>query len=293
MITIENSFLKLQFSEIGAELKSIHHKKLQKELLYDGLGSFWNRSSPILFPIVGRLNNNQFQYEGRVYSMNQHGFARDMKFDAVLISKNEIEFILHSTIETKKKYPFEFELNIKYKLTETKIEVAYKVSNPDKKELLFSIGAHPGFVCPLFENEAFEDYYLMFEKEEILLRHLLDTNTGLFNQFTELVTNGKQKLNLKYSNFEKDAIVFKGLKSDKLILKNKDGNYQLTFQFSDFPYLGIWTKPNAPFICIEPWCGLADLQEFNEEFSFKEGIIKLKANETFKRNYSMEFEVLI
>jgi galactose mutarotase-like enzyme len=283
---LENDFIKIQLEPVGAELKSVYCKQAEKEILYDGKSPFWNRSAPVLFPIVGRLKENKYKLEGKFYDLSQHGFARNETFEVIEQGENFVVFSLKSSARSLEIFPFDFELQITYKIDNEKVTTGYTVINSGVKELKFSIGAHPGFVCPMGENENFNDYYLEFEEQEKLERHLLNCDTGLFTGETELLGEHSSILNLDYTPFLKDAIVFKNLKSTWIKLKSKKSSYCLTFTFENFPFFGIWTKENAPFICLEPWCGLADSENSSQEFDQKEGINYLPAGEKFVREYS-------
>lgn len=285
---LENEVFRIEINSKGAELKSAFHKILQKELIYNGNTAFWNRSSPILFPIVGRLKNNTYQLKNQTFQLNQHGFARDQKFNLIEKNENKLLFSFISTEETQQLFPFVFELQVAYILEDNKLTTAYKVINLGKEDLPFSIGAHPGFYCPINENERFEDYYLEFEKEEDFTRHLLNCETGLFTGETEIVISKKNCIDLNYSYFLKDAIVFKNLNSSWINLKSKKSNFCLKFSIEDFPFFGIWTKEKAPFICLEPWCGVADSENSNGKFLQKEGINILSKNQVFERKFSFE-----
>ncbi len=285
---LENEYLKLKFASLGGELKSAFDKKSGKEILYEGKSSFWNRSAPILFPIVGKLKDNSYLIQDKKFELSQHGFARNLEFNVRNKSESEITFNLLFNEETLKAYPFKFELQISYILTINKVTTKYKVINLDDKKIPFSIGAHPGFICPIFENEKFEDYYLEFEKEEKLNRHLLNQKNGLFNSKTEEVLNNSTILKLDYSYFEKDAIVFKNMKSSWIKIKSSKSDYCLKFIFKNFPYFGIWTKSNGKFICLEPWHGIADSESATTDFYVKEGINFLEKNMEFKCEYSFE-----
>jgi galactose mutarotase-like enzyme len=287
-MTLENQILKLKFSQKGAELKSVYHKILKKELLYDGKSDFWNRSAPILFPIVGKLKENKYKIDEKVFCMTQHGFARDFNFELSSQTEDSIQFQLADSTQSFEIYPFHFKLIVTYLLIKNKVEVIYEVKNTDNQNIYFSLGAHPGFAIPFFENEKFDDYYLEFESEENVKRYLLNPQNGLFNGETEKLNLTKNCLFLNYSKFLNDAIVLKNIQSKWIKLKSLKSNYSLRFNFTNFPYFGIWTKPNAPFICLEPWCGLADSENSNFNFLEKEGLINLKPNEIFARSFSFE-----
>lgn len=284
--SIENDFLRIEISTLGAELKSIFHKHKNQEYLWQGDANWWPRSAPVLFPVVGKLNNNEYYVDGKTYSLPQHGFARDMEFTVVEKVADIIVFELKSTEETLAKFPYSFSLKITYSLAENKLFTNYKVENVSSEEMCFSIGAHPGFICPMYENETLEDYYLELQYEETLARHLLEN--GLFTGESEIIITDTKVLNLHAGLFEKDAIVFKNMRSTYMFLKSKKSDYYLKFSFDGFPYFGIWQKPGAPFICLEPWCGIADNKGFSGAFSEKEGIVKLDGNEVFEREFYVE-----
>lgn len=282
---IENEFLKIEIETAGAELRSIYHKIKKREFLWQGDPEFWPRRAPVLFPIVGKLKGNEYKVDGKIFKLTQHGFARDKEFATFKTNDSKVTFALISDKDSIKVYPFDFELKITYELIQNTLKVYYEVINPGEDQIYFSIGAHPGFICPVNSNEKFEDYYIEFEKEETLSRHLLDE--GLFNGKTEAILNDSRILDLNYDLFLKDAIVLKNMRSTYLILKSKSSDHSLKFEFSKFPYFGIWTKPNAPFICLEPWCGIADNINVEGELKEKEGIIILRKGEIFDRNYSI------
>jgi galactose mutarotase-like enzyme len=247
----------------------------------------WNRHAPILFPIVGRLRNNQYQWDGQSFSLSQHGFARDREFDYLDRSENSLTLALYADVETRRVYPFNFELRVTYTVADNSLEITYQVINRGEERMLFSIGAHPGFNCPLLPNETFEDYYLEFAQPETMERHLLED--GLFNGQTEPFLYRQQTLPLSRSLFEQDAVVVKNFKSQSLILKSNQHAHQVKVSFAGFPYLGIWTKNAAsPFLCIEPWYGLADRTDASGNLADKEGIISLKAGEQFRCRHTIE-----
>lgn len=278
--TISNSNLKAQIKHLGAELFSLKSDQ-NTEYIWEGNPIFWGKHSPILFPIVGTLKNNSYSINGEKYQLNRHGFAREMEFELIEKTDDSATFSLVSTLETKKVYPFDFELQICYSLKDNKLTIDYKVINKNETTMPFAIGAHPAFALP----ENFEDYNLEFQQDEVLKYYLL--KDGLISNHTNELQLDKKQLGLNYKQFEKDALVFKTLQSKSItILKNT--NPILKVNFSDFPNLGIWTVVNAPFLCIEPWFGYSDTTEEYDDFSKKEGIQLLKKRDTFESNYSIE-----
>lgn len=278
--TISNSNLTAQIKDLGAELFSLKSDQ-NKEYIWEGNPAFWGKHSPILFPIIGTLKNNSYSINEEKYQLNRHGFAREMEFELIKKSDESATFSLVSTLETKKVYPFDFELQICYSLDKNKLNIDYKVFNLNKSTMPFAIGAHPALALP----GNFEEYSLEFQQQETLKYNLLEE--GLISDSTNDLQLNNRKLGLNYQLFEKDALVFKTLKSKSItILKNT--NPILKVNFSDFPNLGIWTVVNAPFLCIEPWFGYSDTLNEYDDFSKKEAIQLLEIKKTFESNYSIE-----
>ena len=285
--TLENAFIKVEVSAQGAELQTIFHKQHHIEYLWQGEASIWPRKAPVLFPIVGKVKDNQYTYEQNSYSLPQHGFARDNAFALVASTSSSCIYRLNHTEETLKLFPFEFELDIIYSIGGATLNVAYRIYNPSSKnDLYFSIGAHPGFRCPLVDGEKFEDYYLEFEKPEKLSRILLEG--GLRGDETEVVSLINNKLPLTIDLFgPKDAIVVSGLNSERISLKSNKSAHGLHFDYKNYPWFGIWSKP-GPFVCLEPWMGVADDIHATGDFTKKESIQKLKPESEVSYSYSIE-----
>lgn len=276
---IKNQFLEASFDSLGAELISLISKG--REYIWEGNPEFWNKQSPILFPTIGSLKNDTYFFEGEEYHLPRHGFARENEFDVIEQKDDKIIFSLKSDEETLKVYPFIFELQIQYRLVENQLEVQYKVKNNSEDEMFFSIGGHPGFAL----SENFEDYSLVFETNDELKYSLLENH--LLADETQILETVNNNLALNYSLFEKDALVFKNHQIQSVTIQ-KNGKDFVKVSFKNFSDLGIWTKINAPFICIEPWFGHADLIKTNQKLQEKEGILSLKPNVEFKSVYFIE-----
>jgi len=288
MLTLENEFLVVTFNTKGAELRSVYHKKFQTNYLWNGDESYWNRCSPVLFPIVGKVKNNTYSYQDQEYKLTQHGFARDTTFIVEQQAEHTITFSMASTDQTKLVYPFDFKLSITYTILESSLVVAYRVINKGTSTQLFSIGAHPGFLCPLEEGLSFEDYFLAFEKEETAPR-LLVGEGGISRNTEPVFASHSNTIPLHLNLFgKKDAIILKDLRSRYMELKSNRGERGLRFTFEGFPYMGIWTKP-GPFLCIEPWFGIADFEDADGKLEHKEGICKLPIGQDFNASYTMVF----
>ena len=277
--TISNSTINASIKHSGAELFSLKNNQ-NKEYIWEGNPDFWGKHSPILFPIVGTLKNNTYTINEKEYQLPRHGFARDMDFQLVDKTENSAVFSLKSDAETLKKYPFEFELQLIYTLKETSLDIEYKVINKNQTKMPFSIGAHPAIA--LAEN--FENYAIEFEKEEVLKYYILEHD--LISNKTEVLETSDNLIPLNYQLFENDALIFKSLESNSLTILENSKPY-IKVDFEDFPSLGLWTKDQAPFICIEPWLGYSDTVENSGDLFEKEGILVLDANQTFHSKFSI------
>lgn len=278
-ITISNSQLTATINTLGAELISL--VKNNKNYIWNVDETYWNKTSPILFPIVGRLKNDSYLFNGKKYQLPRHGFARNLEFSFDKKSDSQVILELNETEETKAMYPFTFKLLVAYTLIGNELVMEYFLRNQSDEVLPFSIGAHPAFAI----EGNFENYSLQFNKKDLFETHHLENES--FNGKTTLVDTKNNSIALNYALFEKDALVFKQLNSNEVTLKNKDKT-TLKVNYDHFPYLGIWTKQNAPFLCIEPWCGLADDINHNGNLEEKEGMNHLPAGEDFLRAIRIE-----
>lgn len=286
MVTLENEFLSVKAKNEGAELMSIFSKKNKIEYLWQGNPDYWRFHAPICFPIVGTLVDNTCFVDNKPYNMTVHGFARDMDFDILNKKDDSVSFILKSNDETLKKYPYKFSLILGYKLVDNKIVVSYEVRNEDTRDIYFSIGAHTAFNCPIDINLNFEDYYLEFKEEEKIEPFLLqgDYITG----DKKVLYKKTKKIPISKDLYKNDVIILEDLKSKEITIGSDKSDYYVTVNFEQFPYFATWTKPTgAPFICIEPWFGLPDLQGEARELKNKKAIQLLKKNEIFKSSYEI------
>lgn len=289
MYILKNSLLKLAIHPLGAELQKITAVKNDLEFMWDGNPDIWSGHAPNLFPIVGELKNGTFIYKNKAYHLSRHGFARHSdNFVVDEQNDNLLSLKLSYSEATLHKYPFKFDFLVTYALEQNRIKITYTVKNRDDKTIYFSVGGHPAFKCPVYPNESYEDYSLQFEHPDTSPTHLLNVDTGLFTSETEAVFKTPGTIPLNDHLFDKDALVFKDLKSKKVSLTSKNHGEILNFNFDGFPYLGIWAKPNANFVCIEPWQGLADSESSNQILKDKEGILALEKDKTFKATYSIE-----
>jgi len=287
MFTIENEYLKIEIHPKGAELQSIYNKKLSLEYMWSGDPAFWGKKSPVLFPIVGALKNDTYYFENKAYQLSRHGFARDMDFTVTDQTASSITFTLTRNDATFEKYPFQFRFDVIYSIKNNQLQVTYRVVNKGEvnQKLYFSVGGHPAFKLPLLPGTAYRDYYLEFNKVENAGRWLI-SKEGLIEAGSTALLNNTQRLPLAKELFYKDAIVLKQLRSDKVKVVCNTGEL-FEFDFTGFPYLGIWAAKDADFVCIEPWCGIADNVTTNQQLTEKEGINVLDSTDQFERSWKV------
>jgi galactose mutarotase-like enzyme len=288
MHTIENEQLKIGINPHGAELKSIYHTQHQLEYMWPSDPAYWAKSSPVLFPIVGQLKENQYRHKGQSYSLPRHGFAREKEFTVANQQTGSINFLLQSSEETLAVYPFLFRFSITYALTGDELSATYDIKNRGEEDMLFSVGGHPAFRVPLAEGTAYNDYKLVFNRQETTGRWSV-TKEGTIGTEPQPLLQATSELPLTKELFAKDALVLKHLQSDSVQLVSDNTPHGLDFSFAGFPYLGLWAAPGADFVCIEPWCGIADSVDADGELAHKEGMINLAAGENFTITWKVRF----
>lgn len=286
MYIIDNEWVRIALDAKGAELTSIYHKPSQLEYMWNGDPAFWAKHSPVLFPIVGGLKDNTYFYKNRFYQLPRHGFAREKYFSIIKQSGNSITFSLVHNEETLIVYPFEFELNITYTLDKNTVKVIYEVKNLVNEEMYFSIGGHPAFSVPLADDGFYEDYFLQFDMPENADRWAVSPD-GLIEAHSIPFFKDSSTIPLTKTLFLQDALVFKNLSSNKVSLQNTKSAHGIDFYFQGFPYMGIWAAKKADFVCIEPWCGIADSVDTDQQLKNKEGINKLGRGEDFRREWQV------
>jgi galactose mutarotase-like enzyme len=286
MVTIQNEYIKAVINPKGAELVSLVLFASQLEFMWEGNPDFWSKHSPVLFPIVGGLKNNTYYYNDTAYHLSRHGFAREKTFIVEQQQSNSVTFLLTHDESTLAVYPFEFAFCVRYTLTGNQLQVSYLVENPSDRPLWFSVGGHPAFKVPLVEGTQYHDYLLSFNQAEDWVRWPL-TLEGLIETIPVLIAEKTTDIALSKELFYEDALVFKNFRSDNVVLHTPKSPHSLRFNFSGFPYLGIWASKNADFVCIEPWCGIADSVNHNQDITQKEGIVQLIGKESFERSWTV------
>ena len=281
--TIENKHLKVEISDKGAEMMSIFGKKTNFEYLWQGNAEFWSGRAYNLFPICGRLTQGKYTYQGKEYEMNLHGFARKSLFNVVKQTNNSITFNLKSSEETLKQYPFEFDLYIKYTLHGAKVKDEIIVKNVGEKELLFSVGGHPGFNVPLCEGAEFSEHYLEFNKAKKVDKLIMSETCYYTGKTEPFALENDKVLKMQHSMFDNDAIFLQNM-DNMVTLKTDKGDRFVKVRYKDMTHLGFWHAPKtqAPYICIEPWHGVPAIDNVVDDFDTKLELMRLNSKKTYK-----------
>lgn len=286
---LKNDVISIQINSLGAELKSLKKLDTGTEYLWKADPAFWGRTSPVLFPFVGLTNHKEFRTKGKTYSMTQHGFARDMEFELYSQAEDEIWFVLRSNEEIYEKYPYEFTLKLGYRLLEDGVEVCWRVENPGKEALPFSIGGHPAFNCPLKEGTEQTDYLIRFDAKEQIISTRINCKNGLATDEKDTYELKDGYLPITEHLFDRDALVIEHDQAKEVALCMSDGTPYLTVQM-EVPLFGIWSPPgkNAPFICIEPWYGRCDHEGFDGELKDREWGKLVMPGEVWEASYRIK-----
>lgn len=283
--TISNGILTVSILSKGAELSSLKTKTM--EYLWQANPEYWPRHAPILFPIVGPLKDGEYIYKNKKYTMAQHGFARDYDFKVIEKHKNSIVLEQKATDETKEIYPFNYTLQVHYTLKNKQLKVEYVVKNPSSDVMYFSIGAHPAFNCPFEAGQKRSDYQLVFDKK--LSPKNKDKDGSFYVEKYDAVFNEPGILDLPDSRFDDGSLCFNPNPFSKVTFVHKpSGKKYLSVAFKNYPYLGIWSAGHSPFVCIEPWQGIADNANHDKDFTKKEGILKLDPGKIFTCSFTVE-----
>lgn len=283
----ENEFLKITVQETGAELCSLINKETGTEHIWQADPEIWSSHAPNLFPVIGVLKDGRFFHEGEEYKMPKHGFVRyNENVRLKEKAEDKLVFELIYSEETLKIYPFKFDFRIEFNLKGRSLEVKHHIINLGTREMYFSLGGHPAFNICLFKDEEISDYSIEFDRDMNLSKFILNED-GLVSNKTEKVLNNERRIGLTERIFNNDALIFKDIPSKKADLVSKKNGKILSVKYSDFRNLGIWAKPGASYVCIEPWLGIADVEGTDQHLKNKEGIIKLAAENEFKADYTI------
>ena len=277
--TLKYGNIEIAVADRGAELQS--YKVNGVEFMWDRKPEFWAASSPVLFPFVGTIKNGAYSYNGKEYKIStRHGFARTEDFELVEKTENSLKFRFSSNKETLEKYPFDFELFITYTIVGNTLEIEYNVVNKNDSDMYFSLGTHPAFALDVNDDIKLSDYYLEFEKNETSKKYKLNEKGLVLDEKADCLNN-ENKLKITENVFDDDAIIFEGLKSEKVAIKNSKNSKKLSVEYKGFPYIAFWSKPKAPYVCIEPWYGISDFESASGKLEEKTGILKLEKDGEF------------
>lgn len=289
---LSNEHLEVEFTEFGGTLSSIKDKE-GKEYLWQGDAAYWTGTAPVLFPICGSIRDDKAQIGNRKQTnMPRHGVVRKKEFKCVEQTENSILFEIESNEEMLAQYPYEFKLGINYILEGKKITTRYIIENKDKEIMPFQIGGHPGFHCPLYKEESYEDYELVFEQKETCTVPTPVTETGLIDmEHRSEFLKDTDTLPLKHDLFSVDAVILDQLKSRAVTLKSKKHNKGIRIDFNQFPYLILWsTAKEADFVALEPWIGLSTCSDEGDKFEEKRNIQYAQAGEV--KEYEFHINIL-
>lgn len=284
--SLRNSLMEIRIESLGAELVGMKDLTADIEYMWQKNPEYWAKSSPILFPFVGALKDGRYFYEGKEYNHSlKHGFARDYEFQMSDQGDDYLEFLFTSNDETKKIYPFDFKLYVKYIIKDKNLKIEYKIENTGEKEMYFSLGAHPAFNTPVGDGIEFSDYYLEFEKEE----------SGEVKTFNGTLISSQKKvkafegkiLNLDRDTFVNDALIIENPNSNIVYLKNSKNNIGIKLSYEGFKYIAFWNKPGAEYICLEPWNGISDFDNASGNLKEKAGIEKIEKAEVYHRELNI------
>ncbi len=290
MITLENDYLSVNINPVGAELTNLRDKRDGTEHMWSADPKSWPRRAPILFPCVGESRDGKIQVDGSDYPMGRHGFTRLQRFEVVEQSTEMVIFELKENEETQKHYPFRFTFRITYSLVGESLIHHFEVVNSGDKQLGFQLGGHPAFAVPFGENGVYSDYEIRFDQPMTIDRHLLDAS-GLYNGETRNVLNYSDMIGLSYGLFNEDALVFKDIPSKQVWIQHRNGEKRLQVDYEGFPHLGIWSRPGADYVCIEPWIGCADAADQPADFFSKDSIVRLATGECFSASFKVSILV--
>lgn len=279
MVTVKNSELTVVIAKKGAELQSIVCNGV--EYMWDRDPAFWAQSAPIMFPMCGGLKGGKYELDGISYEMPKHGFAKLLDFEVENQTESSVTFVLRDNEQTRKMYPFAFAFRVSYVLEGKSIKVTYDAENTDSKTMYCTFGAHEAYACP----EGIEAYELIFPEKETLYAYGL--NGDIVTDYTKLMVQNSDRLVLDDRHFALDALVFRDVKSNSVTLASKVSNRRVKVEFDGFDYLVLWHKHTAPYLCIEPWCGLPDVAGSSYDFKGKEGMHAVAVGGHFARTHTI------
>ncbi|MBQ9080492.1 MAG: aldose 1-epimerase family protein [Clostridia bacterium] len=287
--TIHNDKLTITVNERGAELFSVKSTD-GTEYLWQGTAPYWNSRASNIFPVCGRFFGGKYTYRDESYEMRCHGFARGTDFALESADDNSLVFTLIGNDETKKVYPFDFELKIIYTLEGNTLNCRFHITNTGDDILPFATGGHPGFNVPLADGLSFEDYYVDFGNIENLTKMIFSDTCFVTGKDENYPLRDGRYIDLKHSLFDNDAIFFKNVPTSVTLASNKD-KHSVTVTCPQVKYFGLWHSPltEAPFVCLEPWIGLPSMDGVDEDLATKPELVRLSSGDSFDFTYAIRF----
>ncbi|QHI69050.1 aldose 1-epimerase family protein [Tichowtungia aerotolerans] len=281
MIKIENKYFSAGIRLKGAELASLHHKASGCELIWQADPAIWGGSAPILFPIIGKLKNDKTTINGTEYEIPKHGLIRHMDAMPVEQTEDSVRLRFESNVQTLEKYPFPFVFDAIFRLTESGLAVDYEVTNSGDETMRFTLGSHPAFALDEVMGSSIE-----FSQPETLDLYGLNSKGLIFKRVSRWFKR-ETRIQLTDRIFNDDALIFQNIKSHSIRLNTAGDRPDLEVDMRNHPHLGIWAKPGAKFVCIEPWYGFNDASKSDGVFKNKPAMLTLSAGKTLQTGYSV------
>ena len=283
-LTLENQFMKIEVSPVGAELQSLYSKETQMEYLWQPGSETWPHHSMLLFPNPGRIAGDRTIIDGKVYPATMHGFANDMKFDVIEADEKHLLFQISATEDTRKSFPYEFRLQVEFTIEEETVVQKFRVLNDDTRTVYFSLGAHPGFYCPITLEESGNDYSLEFDSTQNINLLELEEGTRLLTGKRIPYLQGEREIPLHDHYFDDGPKLLDGIQAETITLKSKKSGHFVELGIKEFPYMCLWgVGERMSIICIEPWCGTSDLADTDHMWETKLGIESVEVGDVFER----------
>jgi galactose mutarotase-like enzyme len=273
-VSLSSGDLAAEVNPLGAQLSTLRDRS-GRDLLWGGDPSVWSGRAPLLFPIVGALAGGRYRLGSKIYHLPRHGFARDRVFDVVDTTADTAAFSLKADEATLRDYPFRFELDVRIALDGRNLSVTTWIRNAGDDDMPASFGYHPALRWPLPFGRSRESHFIEFAGDEPAPIRRLNAD-GLVTPERQSTPVRHRRLALADSLFHDDVLIFDEIES-RVVTYGADDGPRIQVSYPDAPYLGIWTKPGADFICIEPWHGIADAEGFCGDFREKMGVFTLAA----------------
>lgn len=288
--TIKNNMIEVVISDHGAEVQSVKGAHTGEEYMWQADPEIWGRHAPVLFPIVGRLKNDEYKYQGKTYHMGQHGFARDCDFEVENHTQESITFLLKDNEKTREMYPFKFEFRVNYNLMNNLLEENFSVVNKSDETMIFGVGGHPGFNLPVNNGEEKEDYY--FDMHPSIARVKIPLKGAYLDWNNRSIASTDSFIGLSDELFKDDALIYELHGHDnKVSLRTDKSKFHINVWTRNAPYVGIWSQypKTANYVCIEPWWGIADREDADGELEHKYGMNHLEPGKEYQAGFSIAY----